>query len=88
MLKVNVKMKIIQMFFVEHLKRVELLTSDYETDILPLNYRCIWWEESVSNRYLRIFSPLHKPSLLSSHMVCLTGFEPATYGLKVRYSTN
>ena len=50
-----------------------------------------WWKESVSSRHLRIFSPLHRPSLLSFHMehprrieLILTDYEtvvlPLNYG--------
>lgn len=39
-----------------------------ETSVLPLNYTpLLWWEERVSNPHLGIFSPPHRPSLLSSH---------------------
>lgn len=35
---------------------------------IQMSYRHIWWLDSVTIGDPRIFSPLHKPSLLSSHI--------------------
>lgn len=51
--------------------------QSYENCFLPIKIPWhIWWDELVSNQHPRIFSPLHRPSLLSSHMVKMKGIEP------------
>ena len=42
---------------------------------VQLCYREIWWLLTDSNRVLRIFSPVHRPSLPKSHMARVERFE-------------
>ena len=37
--------------------------------IRPLWHLPIWWAETVSSRHPRIFSPVHRPSLLSARII-------------------
>ena len=60
--------------------RIELTTSAWKAEVLPLNYTRKWRETESNRRHMELQS-IALPTELPSQIIAGAGFEPTTFGL-------
>ena len=66
--------------------RIELTTSAWKAEVLPLNYTRKWRETESNRRHMELQS-IALPTELPSQIIAGAGFEPTTFGLWARRAT-